>query len=158
MAASAIGVAGMAALLLFSGAVWDTVGMTAALAGSACMASGTFLTRRWKPAIGRRYFGHGNAHRWGHRGPANPHQPSSLTARPSHALGLLLGGHDHGAGGPGHGSVQRRDEQLDAEGAARVFALAANELPVILATVGHSAPANWPQEPRNPVHEVMASA
>lgn len=51
VAASAIGVAGMAALLLSSGAVWDTVGVTAALAGTACMASGTFLTRRWKPAM-----------------------------------------------------------------------------------------------------------
>lgn len=48
VAASAIGVAGMAALLLSSGAVWDIVGVTAALAGTACMASGIFLARRWQ--------------------------------------------------------------------------------------------------------------
>jgi probable blue pigment (indigoidine) exporter len=51
VAASATGVAGMAALLLSSGAVWNTVGVAAALAGTACMASGTFLARRWQPAM-----------------------------------------------------------------------------------------------------------
>lgn len=48
LVASATGVLGMAALLLSSAAVWDTVGVAAALAGTACMASGTFLARRWQ--------------------------------------------------------------------------------------------------------------
>lgn len=48
LAASVTGVLGMAALLLSSSAVWDTVGVAAALAGTACMASGTFLARRWQ--------------------------------------------------------------------------------------------------------------
>lgn len=47
---------------------------------------------------------------------------------------------------------------FDPEGVATAFDLATNELPVILVTVGHSAPGNWPQEPRKPVHEVMAGA
>ncbi|BBH11957.1 ABC transporter permease [Chromobacterium haemolyticum] len=47
--AGVAGVAGMAALLLSPGAVWDGVGMLAALGGAAAMASGTYLTRRWRP-------------------------------------------------------------------------------------------------------------
>lgn len=46
--ASILGVIGMAALLLAPGAVWDTVGITAALIGAICMAGGTYLTRRWR--------------------------------------------------------------------------------------------------------------
>lgn len=45
--ASVLGVAGMAALLLAPGAAWDPLGIAAALAGTACMAAGTYLTRRW---------------------------------------------------------------------------------------------------------------
>lgn len=49
--ASMAGVTGMAALLLSASSVWDTVGVAAALAGTVCMASGTFLARRWQPAM-----------------------------------------------------------------------------------------------------------
>ncbi|WP_166366385.1 EamA family transporter, partial [Pseudomonas akapageensis] len=49
--ASVLGVAGMAALLLSPGAVWDPIGIAAAFAGTACMATGTYLTRRWRPAV-----------------------------------------------------------------------------------------------------------
>lgn len=47
VAAAVVGVAGMAALLLSPRTVWDPVGIAAALAGTACMAAGTFLARRW---------------------------------------------------------------------------------------------------------------
>ncbi|MGC2857784.1 EamA family transporter [Novispirillum sp. DQ9] len=47
MGAAALGVAGMAVLLLGPGAAWDAVGVAAALVGAACMAAGTFLARRW---------------------------------------------------------------------------------------------------------------
>ncbi|MGH8435748.1 MAG: DMT family transporter [Pseudomonas sp.] len=46
--ASALGVAGMAALLLSPGAAWDPIGIAAALTGAACMAAGTYLARRWR--------------------------------------------------------------------------------------------------------------
>ena len=49
--ASVLGVAGMAALLLSAGAVWEPVGIAAALAGAACMAAGTYLARRWRPDV-----------------------------------------------------------------------------------------------------------
>jgi probable blue pigment (indigoidine) exporter len=49
--AGVAGVAGMALLLLSSGSAWDFWGVTAALAGMACMASGTFLARRWQPSL-----------------------------------------------------------------------------------------------------------
>ncbi len=49
--AGALGVAGMAALLLSPGAAWDPLGIAAALAGAACMAAGTFLARRWRPDV-----------------------------------------------------------------------------------------------------------
>ncbi|WP_394788556.1 EamA family transporter [Rhodoferax sp.] len=49
--AAVFGVAGMALLLLSPGAVWDTVGIAAALAGAACMAAGTYLARRWRPDV-----------------------------------------------------------------------------------------------------------
>lgn len=47
IAAAITGVAGMAALLLGPGSVWDPLGITAALTGTACMAVGTYLARRW---------------------------------------------------------------------------------------------------------------
>jgi probable blue pigment (indigoidine) exporter len=49
--ASVLGVVGMAALLLSPGAAWDPIGIAAALAGAACMAAGTYLTRRWRPDV-----------------------------------------------------------------------------------------------------------
>ncbi|MBT2301365.1 EamA family transporter [Variovorax paradoxus] len=49
--AALLGIAGMAALLLSPGTVWDPVGIAAALAGAACMAAGTYLTRRWQLAM-----------------------------------------------------------------------------------------------------------
>ena len=39
----------MAALLLSPGTAWDAVGVGAALAGAACMAAGTYFSRRWRP-------------------------------------------------------------------------------------------------------------
>lgn len=46
--ASVLGVVGMAVLLLSPRTVWEPVGIAAALAGAACMALGTYLTRRWQ--------------------------------------------------------------------------------------------------------------
>jgi probable blue pigment (indigoidine) exporter len=51
VAASVLGVLGMAALLLSPGAVWDPIGIGAAVAGAACMAAGTYLARRWQPDV-----------------------------------------------------------------------------------------------------------
>src|SRR3989344_4665387 len=48
LAAGALGVLGMAALLLSPGARWDMVGVAAALVGTVCMAAGTFWSRRWR--------------------------------------------------------------------------------------------------------------
>lgn len=49
--ASLLGIGGMAALLLSPGAAWDPIGIAAAFAGTTCMAAGTYLTRRWRPAV-----------------------------------------------------------------------------------------------------------
>lgn len=46
--ASLLGIAGMAALLLSPDASWDALGIAAAFVGMACMALGTYLTRRWQ--------------------------------------------------------------------------------------------------------------
>ncbi|WP_233575755.1 EamA family transporter [Noviherbaspirillum saxi] len=46
--ASVFGVLGMAALLLSPDAIWEPVGAMSALAGAACMATGTYLSRRWR--------------------------------------------------------------------------------------------------------------
>ncbi|MGB4073576.1 DMT family transporter [Pseudomonas sp.] len=51
VAASAVGIAGMAALLLSPGSSWDALGIAAAFFGTACMAAGTYLTRRWQPKV-----------------------------------------------------------------------------------------------------------
>ncbi|UTW07550.1 EamA family transporter [Pseudomonas benzenivorans] len=51
LGAGVVGVAGMAALLLSPGAVWDPLGIAAALVGTACMAAGTYLARRWRPEV-----------------------------------------------------------------------------------------------------------
>ena len=49
LVASVLGVVGMAVLLLSPRTVWEPVGIAAALGGAACMALGTYLTRRWQP-------------------------------------------------------------------------------------------------------------
>lgn len=49
--AAVVGMAGMAALLLSPNSQWDSIGIAAALAGTACMAAGTFLARRWRPDV-----------------------------------------------------------------------------------------------------------
>lgn len=51
LGAAAVGVAGMAALLLSPSARWDAVGVAAALAGALSMAVGTWLARRWKTGL-----------------------------------------------------------------------------------------------------------
>lgn len=48
LGAAGVGVFGMAALLLSPTATWNPVGLAAALAGTACMAAGTLLARRWR--------------------------------------------------------------------------------------------------------------
>ena len=48
LAAGGMGVLGMAALLLSPSSRWDMVGVAAALAGTLCMAAGTFWSRRWR--------------------------------------------------------------------------------------------------------------
>ena len=51
LGASVLGVAGMGILLLSPRTVWEPIGIAAALGGTACMAAGTYLTRRWKPDL-----------------------------------------------------------------------------------------------------------
>ncbi|MFC4159886.1 EamA family transporter [Chitinimonas lacunae] len=49
--AGLLGVAGMAALLLSPATHWDSLGLLAAAVGAGCMATGTYLTRRWQPDL-----------------------------------------------------------------------------------------------------------
>jgi nitroreductase len=44
---------------------------------------------------------------------------------------------------------------FDAEAVAREFALAKDEVPVMLLSVGAERPGNWPQKPRRPVADVL---
>lgn len=45
---------------------------------------------------------------------------------------------------------------FDAEAVAREFELAADEVPVMLLSIGTERQGNWPQKPRRPVSEVLA--
>ncbi|WP_417770002.1 nitroreductase family protein [Stappia sp.] len=47
---------------------------------------------------------------------------------------------------------------FEPERVSREFGLAADEIPVMLMTVGYAAPGNWPQKPRVPAGEVIAHA
>jgi nitroreductase len=44
---------------------------------------------------------------------------------------------------------------FDAEGVAREFGLAENEVPVMLLAIGAERPGNWAQKPRRPLAEVL---
>ena len=44
---------------------------------------------------------------------------------------------------------------FDAEAVSREFALAADEVPVMLVAVGAKQPQNWPQKPRRPVSDLL---
>lgn len=48
LAAAVVGIAGMAVLLLSPQTVFEPVGIAAALLGAVCMATGMWLTRRWR--------------------------------------------------------------------------------------------------------------
>jgi probable blue pigment (indigoidine) exporter len=54
--ASLLAIVGMAALLVSPGAAWSPVGIAAAFTGAVCMATGTYLTRRWQPDMPRLAF------------------------------------------------------------------------------------------------------
>ena len=47
---------------------------------------------------------------------------------------------------------------FDVEAVAREFALAEDEVPVMLLSVGAERPGNWPQKPRRPVADALALA
>lgn len=47
---------------------------------------------------------------------------------------------------------------FDAEAVAREFALAPDEIPVLLLAVGYAAPQNWPRKPRRPLSQVLELA
>jgi nitroreductase len=47
---------------------------------------------------------------------------------------------------------------FDADAVAREFALAEDEVPVMLLSVGALRPGNWPQKPRRPVADVLEFA
>lgn len=44
---------------------------------------------------------------------------------------------------------------FDPDGVSREFGLAADEIPVVLVSVGYGTPQNWPQKPRRPLSEVL---
>ncbi len=46
---------------------------------------------------------------------------------------------------------------FDADRLAREFALAPDELPVMLLAVGHAGAGNWPQKPRLPVAQILTT-
>jgi nitroreductase len=45
---------------------------------------------------------------------------------------------------------------FDPEGVAREFGLAADEIPVLLVSIGYATSRNWPQKPRRPVAEILS--
>lgn len=45
---------------------------------------------------------------------------------------------------------------FDAEAVTREFALADDEIPVMLLSVGYGTPENWPQKPRRPLQHVLS--
>lgn len=51
LGASLLGIAGMSGVFLSQGADVDWIGVVAALLGSACMATGTYLTLRWRDGM-----------------------------------------------------------------------------------------------------------
>lgn len=58
----------------------------------------------------------------------------------------------------GRGLVSGPMIGFDSAGVAAAFGLSANDVPVMLITVGRPASANWPQKPRKPVSEVLSFA
>lgn len=69
----------------------------------------------------------------------------SATFAASH---MIFAAHAHGLGaGPMIG--------FDADAVSKEFGLAADEIPVLLLSVGHPASGNWPQKPRWPVPDIV---
>jgi hypothetical protein len=61
-------------------------------------------------------------------------------------------------GGPGKGLGLGSDDRFNAAAVADTFRPDPNDVPVMLVTVGHPGPSNWPKKPRKPVHEVLTFA
>ncbi|ABB12083.1 nitroreductase family protein [Burkholderia lata] len=67
------------------------------------------------------------------------------------AMTLMLAAQDRGlASGPMIG--------FDPSGVAAAFHLQPTDVPVMLVTVGHAAPGNWPQKPRKSTSDVLSFA
>ncbi|HEY9274236.1 nitroreductase family protein [Achromobacter sp.] len=67
------------------------------------------------------------------------------------AMTLMLAAQDRGlASGPMIG--------FDPQGVTAAFGLQADEVPVMLVTVGYAAPGNWPQKPRKATADVLSYA
>ncbi|MEO4048870.1 nitroreductase family protein [Pseudomonas sp. CAU 1711] len=47
---------------------------------------------------------------------------------------------------------------FDSVGVSEAFALAAEEIPVLLVAMGHALPGNWPQKPRRPLQQILELA
>lgn len=86
-----------------------------------------------------------------HSGNAQLQRDEAFRSASLAAMTLMLAAEDMGlATGPMSG--------FDPAGVAREFGLSADEVPVMLVTVGYPAPGNWPQKPRKPVAEVLSLA
>lgn len=86
-----------------------------------------------------------------HRDDARAQRDEAIRSASLAAMVLLLAAEERGLASCALGG-------FDAEAVAREFDLAADELPVMLVTVGRAAAGNWPQKPRRPVAEVMVLA
>lgn len=84
----------------------------------------------------------------GHEGNPVRQRDEAIRSASLGAMTLMLAAQGMGlASGPMIG--------FDAAGVTKEFNLAANDIPAMLVAVGVSAPGNWPQKPRLPVHDVL---
>jgi nitroreductase len=82
-----------------------------------------------------------------HEGNARLQRDEAIRSASLAAMTLMLAAQGRGLASGAMGG-------FDAAGLSDAFGLTARDLPVLLVTVGHAAPGNWPQKPRRSLREV----
>lgn len=121
------------------------------------LAAHTALPQMLQPSVDAGILPHATLQGWAamasesHTGNPQLQRDEALRSASLSAMTLMLAAQ-------GMGLASGAMSGFDAEGVTREFGLGANELPIMLVTVGYPASGNWPQKVRRPLHEVLAFA
>lgn len=112
------------------------------------------VTERLRPAVDAGYMSEAVTQAW-ERAAQGIYADNPQMRRDEAIRSATLGAATLMLAAEAHGLASCPMVGFDAVAVARDFALAEDEIPVLLLAVGHAAPGNWPQKPRRAVESVL---